>query len=223
MQMSSVGDTPYWVSMALGILGSQLCSGAFRGRLMTFDSEPAWHLFPEGGDLFACMDTLHDSGIGVGLSTNFEAAMRLVLETLRSDSVPAGEEPENLLVLTDMGWDMASSGIWETHVERLRAEFAAGGWRMPTIVVWNLAAQYSGDYHATADVPGVAMLSGWSAAQFSVIQREIRQLTALEVLRMELDDSRYDAVRRALRGVEGNHANGWGIEEDLALSPAFRA
>jgi hypothetical protein len=206
----SVGDTPYWVSMALGILGSQVASGVFRGRLMTFDSTPTWHTFPAWGvdgtgpaDLFACLETLRCSNAGQGMSTNFEAAMRLVLDTLRSGRVPPGEEPENLLVLTDMGWDAAtgrSGHGWETHVERLRAEFAAGGWRMPTIVIWNLAAQYSGDYHATADVPGVAMLSGWSAAQFRVLQREVRQLTAMEVLRVELDDPMYDAVRTALRG-----------------------
>ena len=214
MQSSAAGDTPYWVSMALGILGSQLQTGAFRGRMMTFDSTPMWHTFPEGADLFGCLATLRRSRIGQGLSTNFEAAMQLVLSTLRDGGVPPGEEPENLLVLTDMGWDAASGRsdgrLWETHVERLRAEFAAGGWRMPTIVIWNLAAQYSGDYHATADVPGVAMLSGWSAAQFRVLQREIRQLTALEVLRVELDDPRYDAVREALRQGEAE-----------ALRPAF--
>jgi hypothetical protein len=249
------GDTPFWVSMALGILGSQVATGVFRGRLMTFDSRPTWHTFPawnEDGtgpaDLFACLETLRRSRAGQGTSTNFEAAMRLVLDTLRSGRVPPGEEPENLLVLTDMGWDMATGRTgraWETHVERLRAEFAAGGWRMPTIVIWNLAAQYSGDYHATADVPGVAMLSGWSAAQFRVLQKEVRQLTALEVLRMELDDPMYDPVRtvfrtatdttvggagveanhalvgaeanHALVGAEANHSNGWGIEADGVL------
>jgi hypothetical protein len=242
-----VGDTPYWVSMALGILGSQVATGVFRGRLMTFDSTPKWHTFPAWGadgtgpaDLFACLETLYRSRVGQGTSTNFEAAMRLVLDTLRSGRVPPGEEPENLLVLTDMGWDAATTRTgrgWETHVERLRAEFAAGGWRMPTIVIWNLAAQYSGDYHATAEVPGVAMLSGWSAAQFRVLQKEVRQLTALEVLRVELDDPMYDPVRTAFRaatetalrlpaataatadanppvGAEANHSNGWGIEAD---------
>ena len=213
-----VGDTPYWVSMALGILGSQLTTGAFRGRMMTFDSTPRWFQFPEGADLFESLAVLRRFNGAQGLSTNFEAAMRLVLDTLRTGNVPAGEEPENLLVLTDMGWDAASSGRdrWETHVDRLREEFTAGGWRMPTIVIWNLAAQYSGDYHATADVPGVVMLSGWSAAQFRVLQQEVRQLTALEVLRTELDHPMYDPVRAALRDVEANHANGWGIEEDLA-------
>lgn len=235
----SVGDTPYWVSMALGILGSQVVMGAFRGRLMTFDSRPTWLTFPTWGadgtgpaDLFTCLETIQRSGAGQGTSTNFEAAVRLVLDTLRSGRVPPGEEPENLLVLTDMGWDAATgrqSDVWETHVDRLRAEFAAGGWRMPTIVIWNLAAQFANQHHATADVPGVAMLSGWSAAQFRVLQREVRQLTALEVLRLELDDPQYDRVRASFRmtteaafratteAVEANHANGWGIEADVAL------
>ncbi len=208
----SVGDLPYWVSMALGILGAQVCTGPFRGRLMTFDSTPSWHSFPcesDGEwDLFACLETLRDSDVGQGTSTNFEAAMQLVLRTLREGGVPAGQEPTCLLVLTDMGWDQAvgrndhrSGRIWETHVERLRAEFAAGGWQMPQIAIWNLAAQYASDHHARADVPGVAMLSGWSAAQFRILQQEgVRELTPLEVLRVELDDPRYDPVREAVAG-----------------------
>lgn len=197
----SVRDLPYWVSMALGILGAQVCSGPFRGRLMTFDSTPTWHSLPSD-DLFACMETIRDSGVGQGTSTNFEAAMQLVLRTLREGGVPAGQEPTCLLVLTDMGWDQAaerSGRAWETHVERLRAEFAAGGWQMPQIAIWNLAAQYASDHHARADVPGVAMLSGWSAAQFRILQQEgVRELTPLEVLRVELDDPRYDPVRAAV-------------------------
>jgi hypothetical protein len=196
-------DTPYWVSMALGILGAQAqaADSPFRNRLMTFDSTPRWHTFPADGDLFACLNSIHDSGIGVGLSTNFEAAVNLILTTLRENAVPPGGEPESLLVLTDMGWDQASSateGEWATHVDRLRSAFAEGRWKMPQIVIWNLASQYSSDHHATARAPGVALLSGWSPAQFEILQTEgIRQMTPLEVLRAELDHTRYDPVRAA--------------------------
>jgi hypothetical protein len=70
------------------------------------------------------------------------------------------------------------------------------GFTAPRIVIWNLAASPQTDFHAKADTPGVAMLSGWSASQFEVLQKEgPRQLTAYEILRLELDDPKYQRVR----------------------------
>jgi hypothetical protein len=236
------GDTPYWVSMALGLLGSQVTDTAFRGRLMTFDSTPTWHTFPEGGDLFASLQTLSGS-IGQGLSTDFQAAMDLVLATLKEKRVRPEDVPENLVVLTDMGWDQACSSSqrsyytdnsyrhvvktegWQTHIEMIREAFKRAGEDMwgpgcgfvpPRIVIWNLAAGAK-DHHATAETPGVAMLSGWSPTLFKVLQTEgPRTMTAYEMLRVELDQAQYDPVREAVRAATvdyPNHANGWLCEE----------
>jgi hypothetical protein len=220
------GDTPYWVSIALGILGSQACSDAFRGRLMTFDSTPSWHTVPEGGDLFATLQTL-SSAIGQGLSTDFQAAMDLILGELKAKRVRPEDVPENLVVLTDMGWDQAcgssqtgyytgnsyrnvvKTGGWQTQIEMIRGAFKHAGEDMwgpgcgfvpPRIVIWNLASTSSGDHHATADTPGVAMLSGWSPSLFKVLQTDgPRTMTAYEMLRVELDQAQYDRVREAVR------------------------
>lgn len=222
----AAGDTPYWVSMALGILGSQVATGAFRGKMMTFDSTPAWHQFPvpadnEPADLFDCLETISQY-ISQGTSTDFQAAMELILSTLKTNRVRPGEEPETLIVLTDMNWDQAAASNgrgaytgnryrhhvktepWQTHLEMIQESFRRAGedmwgpgqgYTVPRIIVWNLAANPT-DIHATADTPGVGFLSGWSATQFKVLQAEgPRQLTPLELLRTELDDPQYDRVR----------------------------
>ncbi len=226
------GDTPYWVSMALGILGSQACSDAFRGRMMTFDSTPTWHQFPadsDPADLFACMETISGS-VGQGLSTDFQAAMDLVLTELKAKRVRPEDVPENLVVLTDMGWDQAcgssqtgyytgnsyrnvvKTGGWQTHIDMIREAFKRAGEDMwgpgqgfvpPRIVIWNLASSSgSKDHHTTAETPGVAMLSGWSPALFKVLQTEgPRTMTAYEMLRVELDQTQYEPVRAAIRAV----------------------
>jgi hypothetical protein len=225
----ATGDTPYWVSAALGMLGAVAGSGAFARRLMTFDSTPTWHSFPaETDDLFACLATI-DGTFGHGLSTDFQKAMELVLETLREARVRPGEEPKNLVVLTDMNWDQAcasgtvsrytgssygahvKTGAWETHVEMIRASFkrvgeelwgAGGGWAMPRIVIWNLASNANTDFHATTDTPGVIHLSGWSPTLFRILQEEgPRAMTPYEGFRQEVDDPRYDVVRERVRAV----------------------
>ena len=45
---------------------------------MTFDSTPTWHTFPSA-DLFECMATIN-SRVSQGTSTDFQAAMDLVLK-----------------------------------------------------------------------------------------------------------------------------------------------
>ena len=265
----SQGDTPFWVSMALGLLGAECCTDEFKDRIMTFDSNPTWHQLPAEGDLFDRLASIHGN-VSQGTSTDFQKAMDLVLATLKAQRVRPGEEPENLIVLTDMNWDAAcgsdgTSGYtgntyrhhvkhqaWETHVEMIRESFkragedmwgsadvpgGLGGWNMPRIVIWNLAANPS-DFHATADTVGVAMLSGWSATQFKVLcDVGPRQLTPLEILRVELDDPQYDRVRQrvaafltpapiecsAIEGWGGeepyiSHANGFGAEEGYCSS-----
>lgn len=228
-----VGDTPYWVSMALGLLGAEIAGGEFKNRLMTFDSKPTWLTFGAEDDLFARLDQIRESHAGQGLSTDFQKAMDLVLETLKTNRIKPGEEPENLIVLTDMGWDQAHSSSevsafsgntyrhavksvpWQTHVELIRESFKRAGedmwgpghgFQMPRIVIWNLAATASTDFHATANTPGVAMLSGWSATQFDVLMREgPRQITPSEILRVELENPAYDPIRQIVRNHIASH------------------
>jgi hypothetical protein len=224
MQSSgSQGDTPYWVSMALGILGSQACSPAFRGRMMTFDSTPTWHTFPSA-DLFENLATIKGH-ISQGTSTDFQAAMDLVLRDLKATRCKPGQEPKFLLVLTDMNWDQAcgsngASGFtgntyrhhvktknWQTHLDMIKESFVRAGEDMhgpgqgltpPQIVIWNLAANPT-DNHATAATPGVSLLSGWSPTQFRVLQKEgPRSITPYETLRIELDDPQYDVIRERI-------------------------
>jgi hypothetical protein len=218
-----VGDTPYWVSMALGLLGAEVCSDEFKDRLMTFDSDPTWHTFRPEDDLFDRIVSITHNRVGQGTSTDFQKAMELVLATLKEKRMRPGQEPENLIVLTDMAFDQACSSSegghryrhavktapWETHITMIQESFRRAGedmwgpgqgFKPPRIVIWNLAADPK-DIHAKADQPGVAMLSGWSPSQFKVLcEAGPKPLTPLDILRLELDDPQYDAVREALRG-----------------------
>ena len=226
MQSSgSNGDTPYWVSMAMGLLISEVTTDDFKDMFLTFDSTPTLHHLPKG-DIFERVASI-GGHIAQGTSTDFQKAMDLVLQRCKAMRVKPGQEPENLIVLTDMNWDQAcgSDGYgpftgnryrhvvktdpWQTHVEMIRESFkragedmwgseadgGLGGLKMPRIVIWNIAAT-STDFHAKADTEGVVMLSGWSPSLFKVLQKEgVVIQTPYQALRAQLDDERYDAVR----------------------------
>jgi hypothetical protein len=144
-----------------------------------------------------------------------------VLQKMKENKVPVGEEPEDLIVLTDMGWDAASSDSknayyynpkknsqWATQVQQIRDAFreageevwgAGNGWKAPRIVIWNLRADFK-DFHAKAEDEGVVMLSGWSPSILKAIQKGgVQMMTPIEGLRQVLDDERYDKVREAIQ------------------------
>lgn len=213
MSSGSNGDTPYWVSMALGLLISEVTTEEFKNIFLTFDSNPQIHTLPEG-DIFTKLKSFDPVSMSQGTSTDFQKAMNLVLARCKEARVKPGQEPENLIVLTDMAWDQASGSYrnilkteqWQTHVEMIRESFKRAGeemWgeglKMPTIVIWNIAASCQ-DFHAAATTPGVVMLSGWSPSLFKILQsKAIVQMTPEEALKIQLEDKRYDLVRERVR------------------------
>jgi len=225
MRSSSNGELPFWVSMALGLLISEVTTEEFKNTFLTFDSTPKLYVLPEG-DIISKLMSFNSRRLSQGTSTDFQKAMDLVLARCKAAKVKPGEEPENLIVLTDMAWDAACSSSepssytgnsyrhvvktspWQTHVEMIREAFKragediwgeGNGWKMPTIVIWNISADCQ-DFHAKAETEGVVMLSGWSPSLFKVLQTKgVYQITPIEALRLQLEDKRYDLVRERFR------------------------
>ena len=197
----SMDGVPKEVSLALGILISEVSTNSFKDHILTFDSEPKWHSF---SGITTLREKVQSIGrLGQGLSTNFQAACELILKRLVEHKVAPEDAPTDLLVLTDMGFDAANYGdsyhtknsSWQTHFQMIRDAFQAHGYQAPRIVCWNLRAEYK-DFHARAHEEGVVQLSGWSPAMLKAIQGEgIKVETPYSGMRRLLDDARYDAVR----------------------------
>lgn len=202
----SMDGTPKLVSLALGILISELAPEPFRDHILTFDSVPDWHSFKGKGSLWEKLQGIN--ALGQGLSTDFQKACDLVLRKLVENKVAPADAPSDLIVLTDMGFDAASADgafthvkknqAWQTHFQMIQDSFAAAGYTAPRIVCWNLRAEYS-DFHAKAADNGVVQLSGWSPAVLKALTSAegVRVQTPYEGLRAALDDTRYDKVREA--------------------------
>jgi hypothetical protein len=223
----SMNGLPKLISLALGILVSEINHSAFKDHILTFDSEPKWHSFSGKNTLKEKLDSIKGN-LGQGLNTNFYKACMRIVEKMKQAKVPVGEEPEDLIVLTDMGFDAASkegggyyghpmskAPEWDTQIQQIRDEFKkageevwgeGNGWKPPRIVIWNLSKTFK-DFHARADQEGVVQLSGWSPSMLKALQKGgVQVLTPYMGMRAILDDERYDAVRAvwdATHKVEG--------------------
>jgi hypothetical protein len=209
----SMNGLPKTISLALGILISEINHSAFRDHILTFDAEPKWHSFTDKVSLKEKLDSIKGE-LGQGLNTNFYKACMRIVGKMKECKVPVGEEPEDLIVLTDMGFDAASrengyysstkNDKWEGQLEQIRNEFKkageevwgeGNGWKPPRIVIWNLRAGFK-DFHAKADQNGVVQLSGWSPSMLKALQKGgVQVMTPYQGMRAILDDERYDEVR----------------------------
>ena len=202
----SMNGLPKLISLAIGILVSEINHKSFKDHILTFDSDPKWHSFSGKNTLKDKLDSINDN-LGQGTSTNFFKACMCILDRMKEHRVPVGEEPEDLIVLTDMGFDgtiQYKSDKWSTQIELIRDKFKDAsrevwgvdkGWKVPRIVIWNLSKNYK-DFHAKTDQDGVVQLSGWSPSMLKALQKGgVKVMTPYQGMRAVLDDTRYDAVR----------------------------
>ena len=209
----SMNGLPKLISLALGILISEVTHPSFKDHILSFDSDPKWHSFAGKPTLQEKLTSISHH-LGQGLNTDFYKACMCILGRMVKRRVPVGEEPEDLIVLTDMGFDAASINrdMNSNHyniepqpyqLEAIRTAFKEAGekvwgkgkgWKPPRIVIWNLRAEYD-DFHATADQDGVVQLSGWSPNVLKVLEKgRVEVRTPYETMREILDDKRYGKI-----------------------------
>jgi len=220
----SMAGKPIQVSIALGVLLTQLSSGFIKSAL-SFDSTPQWLTLPQTDDIYKIFEYVNKCGLGHGLSTDFQKAMELILMKYKTDRTPLDQAYEDIVVFTDMAWDAAcgsnefsdysdnsyrhhvKTDEWQTHIEMIKESFKragedmfgeGNGYKPPRIVIWNLRPDCD-DFHAQADTPGVLMFSGWSPSLFKYIMKNgFKIQTPYDGLRVQLDDELYDPVRERI-------------------------
>jgi hypothetical protein len=222
----SMSGIPMEVAIALGILVSELSDPAFKDRFITFESRPQWTSL-EG------LTSLRDKVVKTqaapwGGSTNFEAALEMILR-VAIDNRLSPEEIPDLIVFSDMQINQADSR-GETMHERIKRRFAEAGLQIcgspypaPKIIYWNLRGDTKGN-PVLKDTPNTQMLSGFSPSLLKLVLdgeplviEEVaadgtvsqRQVTPEETLRKALDDNRYDPIRVILSQSEEGVLSGY--------------
>lgn len=215
----SMNGNPMNVAIALGIALSELLDnpldkteGPFANMFISFDTIPQVINLRRGASLCEKVHTAIRSKWG--MSTNFDAALRLILDKCIENKLSASEVPKKMFVFSDMQFDVAQKGAsnkWTSRYARIKDEFYMAGmnaigepYDVPTIIYWNLR----GDTNTVPDTfntEGVVMLSGFSAKMLKhVFDDTINTLTPLGIVREIIFSERYDYVRDSVRNVINN-------------------
>ncbi|KAJ8461583.1 hypothetical protein OPV22_034509 [Ensete ventricosum] len=156
----SMNGTPMEVSVALGLLISELSEEPWKGRVITFSESPMLHRI-EGESLLE--KTRFVRTMDWGMNTNFQKMFDKILEVAVAGRLPAEGMVRRVFAFSDMEFDMASPNPWETDYEAIRRKFEESGYgeAVPEVVFWNVRGT-STSTPVVSTQKGVALVSGFS-------------------------------------------------------------
>nr|XP_016479503.1 PREDICTED: uncharacterized protein LOC107800783 [Nicotiana tabacum] len=155
----SMSGTPMEVSVALGVLVSELSVEPWKGKLITFSKNPKLQLV-EGEDLRSKVGFVRD--MEWGMNTDFQKVFDLILKVAVNGKLKEDEMIKEVFVFSDMEFDKASANPWETDYQTIVRKFTKKGYGncVPQIVFWNL--RESRATPVPVNQKGVALVSGFS-------------------------------------------------------------
>ena len=157
---------PAEVALSLGVYFAEHSKGAFAGHFITFSGKPRL-VEIKGEDVFEkikyCMS------FNEVANTNIKAVFDLILSTAVKYKLPQSELPATLYIISDMEFDSCAENADITNFEYANAAFEAHGYKLPTVVFWNVQSRNE-QQPVTMNEQGVVLVSGASPRVFSMIK-----------------------------------------------------
>ncbi|XVF81476.1 hypothetical protein PTKIN_Ptkin15bG0158300 [Pterospermum kingtungense] len=187
----SMEGIPMEVSVALGVLVSELSEEPWKGKLITFSEDPELQLV-EGQNLKE--KTHFVRSMDWGYNTDFQKVFDLILKVAVEGKLKPEEMIKRLFVFSDMEFDQASASPWETDYQLIVRKYTEKGYgdAIPQIVFWNLR-----DSRATP-VPGsqngVALVSGFSKNLMKMFLDEDGDINPVAVMEAAISGEEYQKL-----------------------------
>jgi len=162
----SMTGLPMDVSIALGILISEVCEGPYKNNVITFSNTPEIHNI-SGNSLLSKINVV--SKMSWGMNTNMTKVFELLLNIALIHKLKQDEMIDTIFILTDMEFNCAvSTQLLENNQfsgyfnKKISEEYNKNGYKLPKIVLWNLRSSPNNRPFNETD-ENVAILSGFSA------------------------------------------------------------
>jgi hypothetical protein len=155
--VSGANVTAMDVALSLGLYLADKNTGDFKDCFLTFSGSP--ELLKLRGNIIDKMNQMESSSWD--MNTNLHAAFELILKTAKANNVPGEEMPKNVLILSDMQFDLCVTHD-DSAIEMIARKYENAGYNMPKVVFWNL--RDAGNVPVKFDASGVALVSGFSPA-----------------------------------------------------------
>ena len=210
----SMWGLPLEVALSLGMYCADRCNGPFKGKFITFSSDPQL-VELKGSDIYEKLHNIRE----IVDSTNIQAVFELILQTAVKNKMKQEDLPSKLYIISDMQFNAATSSSWFSRnnngwvktpfMQIMRDKFERAGYKLPALVYWNVRASNCGMFHQTVGGEDCCMVSGYSPSLFkSIIQgttyeevvkedgtKTVKEVVdPINVMLATLNNSRYDRV-----------------------------
>jgi len=196
----SMEGAPMDVAIGLGIRIAEKSS--LGKRVMTFSTTPSWVNLEHADGFVSCVEAVKRSEMG--LSTNFSAAMELILDAIVENKMkPEDAEGMVLVILSDMQMDQGDSCDKTVLYKNIVTNYADTGMRAvgkpykpPHILFWNLRS--TDGFPCLSSQPNASMMSGFSPAILKGFCEKgvesLKTITPWSMLKASLEDDRYSVM-----------------------------
>ena len=191
------------VSRALGIYFAEKLKGPYYNSFITFSSSPRFVHFVDGLTLKDKLDIMNHYCDCT--NTNLQKVFDLVLDTAVGNNLKQEDLPSNILIISDMEFDEATSNAWYKQdafaanralFDHISDCYAAQGYKLPRLIFWNVCSR-TGTIPVTTNELGVALVSGFSPAIADMVMSS--ELDPYKCLVNKLLSGRYAKVEEALK------------------------
>ena len=175
------------ISVSLGIYFFFLNESVFKNAFITFSEKPKLqHLV---GTLTQRIRQLETAEWGT--NTNLLSIFDLILNAAATNKLSNDDLPTMLVIISDMEFDAACKN--QTNFEFIKDQFESCGYKMPSLVFWNVNGR-EGNVPANTNDKNVALVSGSSPVTIKSILGA-KEITPIEVMMSTLNHERYNCIR----------------------------
>lgn len=195
--VSSEASAPINVAISLGLYCAEKAGGPFAGHYISFASRPQL-IATEGVDFVDKVQRIYRTNLVD--NTNIEATFDLMLDTALRTKCSQDDLPQNVIIISDMEFDSATSG-WrsnstinsrnaETVLEGIARKWASYGYQMPHLIFWNVQARQN-NIPMLGNGP-ISYVSGFSPSIFETI---MSGKTGYDLMLEKLNAERYAVIQ----------------------------
>lgn len=190
--IGNTGCKPIDFATALAIFFAEHSKGEFKDKFITFSSSPH---FVDLSDRRSLREKIWKTYRYTDCSnTDLEATFDLILNTAIRHKLTQEDLPKNLLIISDMQFDGATtaySGAY-TLMETIEQKFAAHGYKLPRLIFWQIT---STNHVVFPEIKGnVTLVSGFSQNNYKMIMSG--KLDPWECLLEVINSPRYEVLSK---------------------------
>lgn len=183
----SMYGRPMEICTSLALYFAERNNGLFHNKFMTFSERP--HLVEiYGASLTEKLRSIETADWG--MNTNIEATLDALLRAAKTCE-NAELVPKVIYIISDMEFDYCVTGADETAFENARRKWHDAGFKMPTVVFWNVNSHSNNNLPATKFDKNVVLVSGSNQNTFRFA---LEGKTPVDLMKEVIDSERYRQI-----------------------------